>query len=246
MRVIIIEDEKIASDLLQKMLLQIDPNIDIVDRCFTLLYGIDSIKKHQPELVFLDVELPIHSGLELIDFFKIEDINFKIIFTTASNQHAIRAFEMSAIDYILKPIQKEKLEKALDRYLSQKLISSANNMSVLTQNLETPNLTKILAPVTNGYEIIDIENIIYLKAEGSYTRIFTSTNQSYLMSKNLKYFDTILSNHKTFVRIHRSYIANIKMAKKIVKDINYLLVFNDELQLPITTEKADSIFKLFI
>lgn len=246
MKVIIIEDEKIASDLLLELLLKIDDTIEVVDRCYNLPSGINSIKKYQPELIFLDVELPVYSGLQLLDFFDTPDINFSIIFTTASNKHAIRAFEMSAIDYVLKPLQREKLKIAIQKHKRQRQHHTSQHMSILSQNLQSPELTKILAPVNNGYEILDIENIVYLKAEGSYTRIVTLSNQSFVMSKNLKYFDTILANNKTFVRIHRSYIANITIAKRIIRDGNYFLVFDNELQLPITTEKAENIFKLFI
>lgn len=156
MRVIIIEDEKIASDLLQQMLLEIDNTIEIVDRCYDLTSGVKSIKKNEPELVFLDVELPVYSGLQLLDFFDSEDINFKIIFTTASNQHAIQAFEMSAIDYVLKPIQPEKLKNAINKYKEQASYKSFENLSVLTQNIQTPSIKKIVIPVATGFEALNV------------------------------------------------------------------------------------------
>lgn len=244
MKVIIIEDEKIASNLLQKMLLQIDPKIEIIDSCYDLLSGIASIKKHQPELVFLDVELPMYSGLQLLEFFKLEDIDFKIIFTTASNQHAVQAFEMSAIDYVLKPIQLEKLKRAIDRHISQKLINNTNNISILTQNLETPNFKKIVVPVLNGFEFFNIQDIVYLEAEGSYTKVYLKNKQFYTISKNLKYFDTLLKSNNIFIRIHRSYIANISMIKKLLSNDGYTVVFDNGTQLPVSNDKVKDIIKI--
>ncbi len=244
MKVIIVEDEKIASHLLQQMLLEIDINIEIVDRCYDLPSGVKSIKKNDPELVFLDVELPVYSGLQLLDFFDAEDINFKIIFTTASNQHAIQAFEMSAIDYVLKPIQPDKLKQAINKYKEQVFNKSSENISVLTQNLQTPNIKKIVIPVQAGFEILNISDIVYIKAEGSYTKIFLNNNISYTMSKNLKYFETVFENNPSFVRIHRSYLANINFIKRISRNDGYYAVFDDTTQLPIINDKIEDVIKL--
>lgn len=244
MKVIIVEDEKIASHLLQQMLLEIDINIEIVDRCYDLPSGVKSIKKNEPELVFLDVELPVYSGLQLLDFFDAEDINFKIIFTTASNQHAIQAFEMSAIDYVLKPIQPDKLKHAINKYKEQVFNKSSENISVLTQNLQTPNIKKIVIPVQTGFEILNISDIVYIKAEGSYTKIILDNNISYTMSKNLKYFETVFENNPSFVRIHRSYLANINFIKRILRNDGYYAVFDDATQLPIINDKIEDVIKL--
>ena len=244
MKVIIIEDEKIASDLLQQMLIEIDANIEIADRCYDLPSGVKSIKKHDPELIFLDVELPVYSGLQLLDFFDAEDINFKIIFTTASNKHAIQAFEMSAIDYVLKPIQPDKLKQAISKYKEQILNKSSENITILTQNLQTPNIKKIVIPVQTGFEILNIIDIVYVKAEGSYTKIVLNNNVSYTMSKNLKYFESVLESNPHFVRIHRSYLANINFIKRILRNDGYYAVFDDTTQLPIVNDKIEEVIKL--
>ncbi len=244
MKVIIIEDEKIASDLLQAMLQEIDIHIEIADRCFDLPSGVKSIKKYEPELVFLDVELPVYSGLQLLDFFDAADINFKIIFTTASNKHAIQAFEMSAIDYVLKPIQLDKLKQAINKYKEQTLNKSSENISILTQNLQTSNLKKIVIPVSTGFEILNIIDICYIKADGSYTKILLTNNIAYTMSKNLKYFETLFENNTSFVRIHRSYIANINFIKRILRNDGYYAVYDDTTQLPIMNDKIEEVLKL--
>jgi two-component system LytT family response regulator len=244
MKVIIIEDEKIASDLLQQMLLEIDVTIEIVDRCYDLSSGIKSIKKHEPELLFLDVELPVYSGLQLLDFFNEDDIDFKIIFTTASNQHAIQAFEMSAIDYVLKPIQQDKLKQAINKYKEQAVVKSYENLSALTQNIQTPNIKKIVIPVSTGFEILNVKDIIYIKAEGSYTKIYLKNNISYTMSKNLKYFESVFETNISFVRIHRSYLVNINFITRIIKNDGFYAVFGEATQLPIINDKIEEVIKL--
>ncbi|HEX3024418.1 MAG TPA: LytTR family DNA-binding domain-containing protein [Chitinophagaceae bacterium] len=245
MKVIIIEDEKKAADLLQQMLFQIDPAIEIIDKCSDLTLGVKSIKKNNPDLVFLDVELPVHSGLQLLEFFEDDEINFAIIFTTASNQYAVNAFEMSAVDYLLKPLDEEKLRLAVQKFYNQQKITAAQNISVLKQNLQSPESKKIIVPVVSGFEILKVSDIIYLKAEGSYTKIFLAGNNSLTVSKNLKYFETIFELNNYFIRIHRSFIANIHLAKRIVRKDGYFLIMEDETQLPVIAEKIEEIIRFF-
>ena len=244
MKVIIIEDETNAADLLQQMLLEIDDSIEVIEKCPDLPLAVRSIKKNKPDLVFLDLELPVYSGLQLLEFFNEDEINFAVIFTTASNQHALQAFEMSAIDYILKPIQEDKLRSAIQKFRKQKKASSAENISVLKQNLLTPEFRKIVVPVLNGFEILNLADIIYLKAEGSYTKIFLLHKEILLVSKNLKYFDTVLEATHFFLRIHRSFMANTNFVKKIIRNDGYFLVMYDNTQLPVINEKVEEIIKL--
>jgi two-component system LytT family response regulator len=242
MKVVIIEDEKKASDLLEKMLLSIDNTIEIANKCFDVPSGVKSIKRDVPDVIFLDIELPVYSGLQLLEFFNEDEINFKIIFTTASNQHAIQAFEMSAIDYILKPIQEEKLKNTLQK-LQKQIGVPSKNLSVLQQNFKNNGSKKIAVPISNGYEIIPLEDIKYLAAEGSYTKMFLKNDESVLISKNLKYFDDTLKN-TIFIRIHRSYIVNVNLIKKIIRNDGGMVLLEDGTQLPIITEKIDSLLQL--
>jgi len=244
MNVIIIEDEAKAAELLEQMLININDRIIVQEKCPDLPSGVRSINKHKPDLVFLDVELPVFSGLQLLDFFSKEDINFGIIFTTASNKHAVHAFEMSAIDYILKPIDEEKLKLSIEKFIKQKRIHTGENISILKHNMQLPELKKIIVPVINGYEILKLSDIIYLKAEGSYTKIILTGNQSVTVSKNLKFFDAILENDQVFIRVQRSYIANIHAAKKIIRKDGYFLVMEEDIQIPIIAEKVDEIISL--
>jgi two-component system LytT family response regulator len=163
-KAIIIEDEQKAAGMLEAMLNDIDPEMAIVEKCPDLPSGIRSIKKHRPFVVFLDIELPVYSGIQLLDFFEPEEVDFRIIFTTAYDQHAVRAFEMCAIDYLLKPIQETQLRAAVTKLLNLQKSGIPGALPVLRQNFIEETNKKIVLPVANGYEILNLKDICYLKA----------------------------------------------------------------------------------
>lgn len=243
-KAIIIEDEINAANLLEGMLLDLYPSMEIMDKCKDLPSGVKSIRKYKPEVVFLDIELPVYSGIQLLEFFDQKEINFQIIFTTAYNQYAINAFEMSATDYLLKPIQEEKLRVAVEKIVKQKLKPAMDTLPILKQNLQHDTNKKIVVPVINGYEILNSSDICYLKAEGSYTQIYNIKNNFLLVSKNLKYFESILSQVDSFSRIHRSYMANMQFAKKIVRSDGGFLVMENKTELPISDDKMEQVLEL--
>lgn len=242
-RAIIIEDELHSANLLEGMLQEIDSSIQVVEKCGDLPAGVKSIKKNSPDIVFLDIELPIYSGIQLLDFFNPEEITFHIIFTTASNEYAVRAFEMSAVDYIMKPIQEEKLRVALEKISRTQVTAGLEVFPVLKHNLQQDSNRKIVVPVANGFEILNLKEIYYFKAEGSYTHIFLASNTSLLVSKNLKHFEFILSGISSFIRIHRSFIANINYAKKLLRSDGGMLILANKTELPVADDKMQIILE---
>jgi two-component system LytT family response regulator len=158
---IIIEDEHHAATLLEAMIRDSNLNIQVLDKCTDLPSGVKRIKKSKPDIVFLDIELPVYSGIELLNFFDPDEINFHIIFTTASNEYAMRAFEMSAIDYLMKPIQEEKLRAAIEKIIRKPVMKEPENLAILKNNLHPAVNKKMVVPVANGYEIINLDEINY-------------------------------------------------------------------------------------
>ena len=244
-KTIIIEDEPKASRLLREMLKGIEEEISVVEICQDLPCAIKSIKQHKPDLIFLDVELPVYSGLQLLEFLTPEEISFKIIFTTASNLHAIRAFDMSAVDYVLKPIQHDKLKNAIQKYLDNRAINSTGTYSALIDNINPVGIKKIVVPVLNGFEILKIEEIVYIKAEGSYANIFLKDAPNLLVSHNLKYFEDLLKEQQGFIRIHRSYLANVHFARKITRAEGSMLILENQEELPISPERMQIVLSFF-
>ena len=244
-KAIIIEDEPHAASLLEAMLAELDPEMRVLEKCGDLPCGVRSIRRHSPDIVFLDIQLPLYSGIQLLDFFNPEELNFQLIFTTASNEYAVQAFEMSAIDYLMKPIQEEKLKAALKKAGQERKTAEKERLPILKQHLLHENVRKIVVPVTNGFEILNVRDICYLKAEGSYTRIFFSSQENILVSKNLKHFEFIMAGIPSFLRIHRSYIANMDFARKILRTNGGALLLEGNTELAISEDRMEGVLGFF-
>jgi|AntRauMFilla1563_2_1112583.scaffolds.fasta_scaffold00484_12 two-component system LytT family response regulator len=236
MKAIIIDDEKRARVTLKLLLEEYCPQIEIVAACENLPEGVKAIRKHNPDLVLLDIEMPIHSGLELLDFFDENDVNFSIIFTTAYNEYAIQAFKFSAIDYLLKPINPEQLTEAITRLEKQK--QKAENFIALKENMQQENLTKIAVPSGNSLIFLDVSKILYIKGEGAYSEIFCTNDMNHLVSRNLKNFEDILCNNSNFLRVHKSYIVNLNFVVAYNKSDGGNLELENKKQVPISTDKT--------
>jgi two-component system LytT family response regulator len=156
----------------------------------------------------------------------------------------MKAFEMSAVDYLLKPLQEEKLNAAIKRVYLKQSPASLELLPALKENLQPNNNKKIVVPVASGFDILNLNDICYFKAEGSYTHIFFADNTNLLVSKNLKHFEFILSGINHFVRIHRSYISNINYIKKIVRKEGTILLLENKSELPVADDKMDRILEL--
>lgn len=236
MKAIIIDDEPMARQLLNGILKQHCPQVEVVDMCANLPEGVKSIHKNRPALVFLDIEMPGHSGLELLDFFNETDVNFSIIFTTAYNQYAIKAFKLSAIDYILKPLDAESIVAAVKRFEASK--NMLMNYSILKENLLSQTTSKKLAIHTVGSIVfLELREICFMKADGSYTQIVTKTGNNIISSRNLKYFEQTLSDHSNFIRCHKSYIVNVDEVTEYVKTDGGHLIVNSSSEIAVSSEK---------
>ena len=230
MIILIIDDEPKARRLLQVL---IEENCSKITKIFTaedLLSGIEIIKKEQPKIVFLDIEMPEHSGLEILDFIDKEHHNFEIIFTTAYSEYAIQAFELSAIDYLLKPIREEKIKEAVEKAIANIGKSQINTkLEELRKSLSNSNFNKIALPVADGIKFINFDEIIMLKADGMYTSISLQSKTEILISKPLKHFVELLEKNPTFYKPHRSYLINLKYIQEYSKrDGGYIVMDNNE------------------
>lgn len=244
-KALIIEDEKKAADMLEIMLRRNQQDVEVMDKCPDLPAGVRSIKRHKPDIVFLDIEMPGYSGLQLMEFFNEEEVDFSVVFTTAFNEYAIKAFEVSAIDYLLKPIQIDKLNAAVDKFRKrqQRDIAAFEKLQLLKQNLG-PGPVRIAVPVSSGVEIVRIEDIVYLQADGSYTRMYLSQDQPLTLSRNLKHFEDQLTDNFGFFRCHRSFLVNISYIRKILKTDGGTIQLTNGNSLPITPDRIDELIEL--
>lgn len=214
-KAILVDDEEGARDVLENLLLRFCPDVELVAKCANVLDAVEVIKQNQPDLVFLDIEMPNYSGFEIVKFFK--EVNFEIIFVTAYDQYAIRAFEVSAIDYLLKPIDIERLKQAIEKVRTQKNIEAqSQRLSLLENTLESKQLKNIIVADKGQQHIIPIEHIIAIEAQESYCIIHT-IEKNYVASKNLRHFETILEGSPKFFRVHKSWLVNKDCIKNYSK-----------------------------
>jgi len=229
MKAIIIDDERKARNVLKILIEENCPKITTVLEAEDLLSGVALIKKEQPNIVFLDIEMPEHSGLEILNFIEKEVFNFEIIFTTAYSEYAIQAFQLSAIDYLLKPVRPSQVKEAVDKAL--KFIGSSQidiRLEELKKSLVSSNFNKIGLPFSDGIKFVDFKDIIMLEADGMYTKITTTTSEL-LVSKPLKHFVELLQSQQVFYRPHRSFLINLSYIKEYIKkDGGYIVMDNDK------------------
>lgn len=216
-RTIIIDDESDAREALRMALERYCPDVEILKSCTTPEEGIQSIRELQPHLVFLDVQMPHLSGFDLLA--EIGEIDFVVIFVTAYNHYAIKAIKFSALDYLLKPVDPDDLVRAVQKaknwhfrkennFRYQSVLSNVKNQQY--------KMDKLAIPDSEGIIFVETANIICCKADGNYTMLYLSGGKSILVSKLLKDFEAILSNHG-FSRVHHAALINMKHIQKYVK-----------------------------
>lgn len=217
-KAVVVDDSLQARKLLRLMLQEFAPDIEIVAEAENGNIGISVIKTHQPDVAFLDIDMPEKSGIELAEELIKENTHCQIVFTTAFNQYAINAFRLSAIDYLLKPINEQQLIESVEKIRQQLQFKTAQEqLKALSQNLKPNQKQVICVPHQNGYDYINISDIEYLEADGSYVHLFLTDKKQKTVSKNLKYFEQTLEPFSNFVRVHRSFMINLDLMTSFSK-----------------------------
>jgi len=226
LKALIIDDEEGACNSLSRLIQEHCPDIEVVHMVPDLSSAVKAIHKYKPQLIFLDIELPDQNGFELFDYFEAPD--FEIIFTTAYSEYAMRAFDVSAIDYLLKPIQISKLKLATEKAIRLAgKNATRERVNTLRENLQLMQVQQIALPVLGGLIFVKANDILYLQADGSYTYVVTAKSRT-LISKRIKEFEDILSEDIRFFRIHRSYIVNTQYIREYVRTEGILHMDNNE------------------
>lgn len=213
-KAIIVDDEHRARRVLKNLLENLNINIQIVSECNGVEDAIQKIKEHSPDVVFLDVQMPNYAGYELVNFF--EEINFEIIFVTAYNHYAIKAFELCAIDYLVKPIDRNRLKESLCK-LHDRLVDKNKlvQYQTLLNSIKSKDYQKIIIPELGNRRILELSDIIAIEASGAYTEIYLHNKNKITTSKNLKYYENLLPDNTNFLRVHRSWIVNLNYSNSM-------------------------------
>ncbi len=243
MRVVIIEDEINVRKGFIKLLNTFCPEIQIVGVADSVESGLKVINTTDFDLLFLDINLPDGSGFDLM--YRLSSIDFKLIFVTAYGKYAVDAFKLSAVDYLLKPVAPDLLKKAIEKVkFSIQQTLSINRVEVLESNLNKPNdqENKIILKDQDSLHLVQIKEIIFCKAEGSYTKFMISNESKIYTSTNLKEYEQLLLPYN-FMRCHHSYLVNLNHVVALKKqDGGYLETTNKE-QIPISTRKKASLIE---
>jgi two-component system, LytTR family, response regulator len=209
-RAIVVDDEESARDVLSNLLARFCPEVELLEKCSNVESAVAAINEHQPDVVFLDIEMPNYAGYEIVRFF--DEVRFEIIFVTAYDSYALRAFEISAVDYLLKPVDIERLIQAVSKV--QQTVdfkSMAERYSLLGKALQANELKSIVVAERGYQEIIQISDVAAIEAQESYSYIHTISGKKYTASKHLKHFERILEGQSAFLRVHKSWIINKTM-----------------------------------
>ncbi|MCD6332755.1 MAG: response regulator transcription factor [Bacteroidales bacterium] len=230
----LVDDEENSLEALSILLQRYCPDVIITGTAQTVQAAVTLIDQLQPELVFLDIALPDGLGFEVLD--QVTHTGFEVIFTTAYDQYALKAFEFSALDYLLKPIDAQKLRDSVEKYRkSNHSTTLPERVSVLRENL-TDKTEHIILTSMDGFEVHKISDIIRCEANGSYTVFYLNNGRKVITSKTLNNFEKLLSD-LCFVRVHSKHLINLEFVKKYISGRGGYIVFEDGTQVDVSERK---------
>lgn len=244
MTAIIVDDEKHCREVLEHLLHKHCSNVKILASCNGGEEALTAIAKQQPDILFLDIEMPGMNGFELLE--KFHHPEFEIVFTTAYNEYAIKAIKHSALDYLLKPVDKDELVQTIERAREQKTARASQRVDNLLDILNLKKKSKRFAvPTMEGLIMVDAETILYCESDSAYCKIFfIHAGKPLVISKTLKEVEEVLQDGD-FCRIHHSYCINMKCVQSYIRGEGGEVVLNNGIHLPVSrTRKADFLSRL--
>jgi two-component system LytT family response regulator len=228
LRSIIIDDEFKSREVLKSLLEKFCENVEVLATCQNGDEAISAITTHTPDVIFLDIQMQRETGFEILQ--RLDKIDFEIVFTTAYSEFAIKAFNFSAIDYLLKPIDIEMLRKAVEKARKRIVGSISQRVAQLAENMKENSFknTRLAIPSTDGLVFVAVSEIIYCEASGNYTNIYLEENRKFLVSRTLKEYEELLVD-QDFFRIHNSHLINLNAIKKYIRgDGGQVVMKNDK------------------
>jgi two-component system, LytTR family, response regulator len=238
----IVDDEHDCCESLTMLLEKYCPEVKVLDICYSAEQAIQSIKEQTPQILFLDIEMPFMNGFELLE--ELGNVNFELIFTTSYNQYAIRAIRFSALDYLLKPIDRDELQKAVQKVAQRNQRPLPQQFDLLLQKLKQPTIpvTKIAIPTLEGFQLLAVETIISCESAGNYTHVFLTNKRKITASRILKEMEEMLENFP-IIRVHHSYMININEVERYVRGEGGYLVMSDGSTINVSRNRKDFLLR---
>lgn len=243
---IIIEDEKASRVTLTNYLSKYCPSVEILGEAENIEEGYRLIKQHQPDLVFLDIEMPFGNAFDLLE--KFDTVHFEIIFVTAFSQYALEALNLSASNYLLKPLAIDQLIDAVNKVadqLAQKAQLKTSNILLENLTIENKQLKKVVLPMLEGFEVVVLKDVIRCEANDNLCTIYLQDGTKRTVCRTLKFYEDVLKDYD-FVRIHKSHLINLNFVKQYHKGKGGEVIMSDSSTLPVSPTKKQDFLKHFM
>ena len=241
---IVVDDELNAREAFEAVInTHLSDKLEIKCLCASVKEAVEAIYRYQPDIVFLDVEMPKENGFKLFDYF--EKYTFEVIFITAYRKYAVDAIRYAALDYILKPVNYIDLQEAIFRYeKKQSQLSRQERIATLMANLAStsPNFNKIAIPTSTGYQMVNMHQIVYCEGEINYTKVHLDDGNIVLSSKTLKIFEDLLPD-RLFFRIHKSHLVNLNHIRSYNKIEGHSVVMSNGIILDVASRRLEDFLK---
>lgn len=241
-KAVIIDDMPNAIETLKEDIATYCPDIELIGTADSVVSGAKLLRQKEPQVVFLDIELQDGTGFDILEL--VPDLNAQVIFTTASDAFAIKAFRFSAVDYLLKPIDPDDLQTAVAKLDTKEQKNTKDNLGLLLDTVKSGQTPQRMALHTlEKIHIVDIPEIVRCESSGNYTHFHFTNGQKLLVTRTLKEFDQMLTEHR-FARVHQSHLINVNQIKEFVKLDGGYLVMRDGTRVPVSTRKKPMVMKL--
>jgi two-component system, LytTR family, response regulator len=236
---VIVDDELKSRESLQILLQDFCKDVEVAAVCQNVEEGYLAIVRHKPDVVFLDIQMQRETGFDLLEKFK--RIDFEVVFTTAYSEYAIKAFKFSAIDYLLKPIDIEELNAAVDKIRNRKNSNISERIQQLGYNLkpDSPQRYRLALPSNDGLVFVKVEEVMYCEADSNYTIVHLVNEKKHMVSRTLKEYEELLSGHD-FFRIHNSYLINLNFIKNYVRGEGGYVIMKNGTSLDVSKRKKEA------
>jgi two-component system LytT family response regulator len=242
---IIVDDEQDSRETLRYYVSKYCPNITLVGECENIEEAQKTILSRNPAIVFLDIEMPFGNAFDLLE--RLEQVDFEIIFITAFSQYAVRAFNLSAVHYLLKPVDIDELVSAVEKAEKRILESSQlNHSKILLDNLSALNTQqkKVVLPLMDGFEVVRLGEITFCEAQDNFTYVHFQNGRKSLICRKLKFYDDALSEHG-FCRVHRSFLINMEYVKRYIKGKGGTVVMENGTEIQVANGRKSSFLERF-
>jgi two-component system LytT family response regulator len=243
-KAIIVDDELNCCQTLALMINRYCPEVAVTDMYQSAKSALNAIKTTPPEILFLDIEMPQMNGFELLE--QLREINFDLIFTTSYDQYAIKAFHFSALDYLLKPIDREELQKAVQKVIKRRAHPLSQQIDILLKKLHQPaTISKVALPTMEGLQMIPVDSIISCASDGNYTIFFIKNDKKIIATRILKEVEEMLADH-SFARVHNSYLVNLNEIEKYIKGEGGYLIMSDSSTVDVSRRRKEALLKRLV